>query len=433
MPKVARTLTKLEVDQLISRSTPGVTNYHRVGGVSGLLLRISVANTTSWVLRASFGGKQRDIGLGGTRQVSLRKARGVAKAHRKLISQGVDPIDRSRRAKGEQAASRRSSMTITAASLEYHQMKVKPVKSIKESKHFLSSLSRHVFPSIGNLPVLELKTNDVRRTFEPIWGKIPRMARDTLSRLEQVIGYAFVINGVDDRKNPAQWKKNIEMVLPSTEKMMRLKNGRLENHHPSLHFSQVPKFVAELKSWPGNAARALEFGIYTGARNSEVRLARWDEFNLSKGTWTIPAERTKQQREHIVLLPRQVLKLLLGIERSCEFVFPNPHRLRPFSDMVFISLIKRINAASEACRYIDSKMGNRRITFHGFRSSLLTWNAEAGGYAKSLGEMTIGHQVRGQLEAAYDRSELFQKRKELLQQWADYISVDDEWPTQEVL
>jgi integrase len=145
---------------------------------------------------------------------------------------------------------------------------------------------------------------------------------------------------------------------------------------------------------------------------------------LEKGIWAIPAERTKQGREHTVFLPRQVNKLLFGIERICDFVFPNPRRLKPFSDVVFISLIKRMSASSESNVYVDAKMGNRRITFHGFRASLLTWNAEVGGYAKSVGEMAIGHQVKGHLEAAYDRSELLQKRKEFLQGWADYISAD---------
>ena len=424
MPKVARTLTKFEVDQLVSQSVLGVTNYHRVGGVSGLLLRISDANTSSWVLRVSVAGKQRDIGLGSSKQVSLAKARDIAKGYRVLISQGVDPVNRRKSLRSSQVESWKNSMTVRDAAVEFHHIKIARIKSDKESKQFLSSLSRHVFPLMGDLRVDEVKSDDVYRTFEPIWRKIPRMARDTLARLEQIIDYAFVIKGIDDRKNPAQWKGNIEMILPSTEKMMRLKNGRIENHHSSLHFTQVPQFLTDLRSWSGNAARALEFGIFTGARNSEVRLAKWHEFDLEKEIWVIPAERTKQGREHTVFLPRQVNKLLFGIERICDFVFPNPRRLKPFSDVVFISLIKRMSASSESNVYVDAKMGNRRITFHGFRASLLTWNAEVGGYAKSVGEMAIGHQVKGHLEAAYDRSELLQKRKEFLQGWADYISAD---------
>ena len=423
MPKVAKTLTKLEVDRLITQSSFGKTNYHRVGGVTGLVLRVSSTNSTSWILRASVGGKQRDIGLGSTKQVTLSRARDLARDYRDLIARGIDPVEQSKRIKETIAWNRSSTITVKEAAIEYHRAAVVPSISVKESKHFLSSLNNHVFPTIGNYPVLELKTEDIRRTFEPIWAEIPRMARDTLARLERVIGYAFVVNGIDDRKNPAQWKNNLELVLPPTARMMRLKNGRVENHHPSLPFTVLPDFLSHLRSRAGNGAKALEFGLFTGARNSEVRFAKWQEFDLREGIWTIPAERTKQSREHVVLLPRQVRELLIGIERVCDYVFPNINRLKPFSDTVFNTLINRMNESLGSGVYIDPKMGGRRVTFHGFRSSLLTWNAEIGGHARLLGEMAIGHQVKSQLEAAYDRSELLVQRKALLQDWADYISV----------
>lgn len=421
MARTAKQLTALEVKSLVSKSPSGVTNYHRVGGVVGLLVRISKTNTASWVLRVKVGLKQRDIGLGSLHLVSLSKARQEAQGLRGQIAQGVDPVIERRDARARLIQGQQSKLKLYDLTLEYHRQKVVPLRSDKDAKHFLRSFEMYVFPALGERDVEQITTDDVFSVFEPIWAKVPRVAGDTLKRLERVIAYGFVKHEIGDRKNPAEWKNNLELLLPSTVEMMRKKNGAVHSHQPSLPYAQLPQFMAHLRQREGNGARALEFAILTGARNTEVRQATWAEIDFSTGTWTIPADRMKASREHTVMLSRQALGLLAGLDRLSAWIFTNESRGHHFSDMVFITLIKKMDESLGGGIYIDPKMGGRRVTQHGFRSTLLTWSAEEGIASREVARMAIAHNVRDQLEAAYNRSELLGKRRALMQDWADFV------------
>lgn len=421
MARTAKQLTALEVKSLVSKSPLGVTNYHRVGGVVGLLVRISKTNTASWVLRVKVGLKQRDIGLGSLQLVSLANARQQAQVLRDQIAQGVDPVIERRDARARLIRGQQSKLKLYELTLEYHRQKVVPLRSDKDAKHFLRSFEMYVFPALGEQDIEQISTDDVFSVFEPIWAKVPRVAGDTLKRLERVIAYGFVKHAIGDRNNPAEWKNNLELLLPSTVEMMRKKNGAVESHQPSLPYAQLPQFMAHLRRREGNGARALEFAILTGARNTEVRQATWSEIDFSAGTWTIPADRMKASRQHVVMLSRQALGLLASLDRLSEWIFTNESRGRHFSDMVFITLIKKMDESLGGGVYVDPKMGGRRVTQHGFRSTLLTWCAEEGIASREVAKMAIAHNVRDQLEAAYNRSELLGKRRALMQNWADFI------------
>jgi integrase len=253
----------------------------------------------------------------------------------------------------------------------------------------------------GGLPVAQVDTALVLRALEAIWIEKHETATRLRGRLEKVLDWAKV-RGYRTGENPARWKGHLDKLLPKIEKRKRVK------HHPALPFNQTGAFIAALREQPGTAARALELLILTACRTGEVIGARWNEIDMDAGLWTIPAARTKTHQEHRIPLSVPAVDLLrrLEAERRGECVFPGMREGKPLSDMAMLVLLKRMERTD--------------ITPHGFRSSFRDWCAERTAFPREVCEMALGHAISNEVEAAYRRGDLFEKRRQLMSEWARY-------------
>ena len=259
------------------------------------------------------------------------------------------------------------------------------------------SLRAYVYPRIGELAVGDIDTAAVMSVLQPIWTKLPETASRVRGRIEAVLSWAKV-HGLRDGDKPARWRGHLDQLLPARAKVKRVE------HFAALPYDIVGVFVAELRNEQGMSVRALEFAILTAARSGEVLSARWDE--IKGNTWTIPAERMKGGREHRVPLSDRALALLP--RKRGEFVFSGAHgRLGP-----------------NALTRVIKRMGYN-ATAHGFRSTFRDWAAETTAYPNHVVEMALAHAIPSGVEASYRRGDLFEKRRELMQEWAYYCSKPD--------
>lgn len=397
MPKKARELAPLEVKRI---TQPG---YHAVGGVAGLLLRVSDTGARSWILRytargdlrTSSNGKpyaaRRDLGLGGFPDVTLAQARERAREAREKIRAGIDPIRERRQGL--------DTLTFASASERFLAQKAHEFRNAKHASQWRNTLRDYANPVIGQLPVDEIELNHIVRIIEPIWLTKTETAKRLRGRIESVLAWATV-SGYRQGDNPARWKGHLDAILPAPSKVAKVR------HHAALPWQEVGALMAELRGRDGMGARALEFCILTAARSGEVRGARWDEIDMQAELWTIPGERMKAGNAHRVPLSKQAKALLETLPRmeGNSLVFPAP-RGGVLSDATLAAVVKRIGLA---------------VTVHGFRSTFRDWCAEATNYPRDVAEMALAHTIGNAVEAAYRRGDLFTKRTRLMQSWADY-------------
>jgi len=242
----------------------------------------------------------------------------------------------------------------------------------------------------------------VLKALEPIWTAKPETATRVRSRIERVLDWARV-RGHRTGDNPARWRGHLDKLLPMLGKKKRVK------HHPALPFRDAGQFMAKLRKQDGMAARALELLILTASRTNEVISARWREFDLQRSVWTIPADRMKAHREHRVPLSAAVIRLLRSLPRIHEepFLFPGAPG-KHMSNMALLELLRR--------------MGRDDITVHGFRSTFRDWAAECTNFSREVCEMALAHTVSDEIEAAYRRGDLFEKRRRLMGEWAKFCA-----------
>jgi integrase len=242
------------------------------------------------------------------------------------------------------------------------------------------------------------------RAIEPIWTAKVETASRLRGRIEAVLNWAKT-RGYRSGENPATWRGHLENLLPKRSRV------RGVQHHAALPYGEMPGFMAALRAQEGIAARALEFTILTAARSGEVRGARWAEVDMNASLWTIPAGRTKQNREHRIPLASAARAILMKLHETTEgdFVFPSVKQGRPISIMPMPKLLPR--------------MGRDDITVHGFRSSFRDWAAEQTNYPREVVEMALGQAVGDKVEAAYRRGDLFEKRRKLMEAWASYCAA----------
>lgn len=400
MPKQAKALGALDIKRL----PPG---KHFVGGVSGLMLA-KEENAASWVLRVMVAGKRRHIGLGSLEYVSLAQAREKAREAKLAISEGIDPVMLKKAAKRAGEAQK----TLAQCVVEYHKRQAPSFRSAKHAEDWIGSLKLHVLPTIGDHYIQEVDRAAILRVIEPLWFTKTETASRMRQRLEKVFDYAKTM-GYFTGDNPAAWRGNLEAVLPARSKVATVK------HHPALPWQRMAEFMADLRTRDGLAAKALQFLILTGMRSQEVRLATWDQVDLTAGIWVIPAEIMKMKRAHRVPLSKQALALLKSMPKldDCPLIFPGVAN-RPQSDATLAKVIKRMNEVADPA-YTDA-MSGRPIVPHGFRSSFRDWAAESTGFASAVAEMALAHRIENKVEAAYRRGDLLEKRKPLMQAWADH-------------
>lgn len=412
MARKAKELSALEVGRL---TTPG---YHFVGGVAGLILQVTETTARSWILRATVGGRRRDIGLGGFPDVTLAGAREAARISREKIKAGIDPVAERQAARSTLAAAVASAMTFKQAAQKYIETNEAGWKNAKHAAQWTSSLEAYAFPSIGGLQVAHIDTSHVVGILEPIWNSKTETASRVRGRIESVLDWAKV-RGFRKGENPARWKGHLDHILPPRAKVQKV------HHHTALDYRDVGAFMAALKAQEGTGARALEFAILTATRSGEVRGATWAEFDLEAGVWIIPAGRMKAEKEHRIPLSQPALGLLNSLPRMAgtTLVFPNAKNVE-LSDMTMTSVIRRMN---EAATKADSNgwrdSAGKAVTCHGFRSTFRDWAGETTAYPREVIEHALAHQLKDKAEAAYARGTLFDKRRRLMADWAKHCTT----------
>ena len=395
MPKIAKELGALAVSKL---ATPGV---HFVGGVHGLLLTITSNGGRSWLLRAMVAGKRREMGLGPFPEVTLAKARDKAREARELIRQGVDPIDRQRAAQSAVRAAAAAALTFKQCSEAYIKAHRAGWKNAKHCQQWENSLARHAHPTIGDLLVRDVGLTHVLKVLEPIWTTKTETASRLRSRMELVLDWAAA-RGYRDKDNPARWRGHLDKLLPAPSKVAKVV------HHPALPAHEMAAFMVKLRAADGMGARALEFAILTAARSGEVRGATWYEVDKAVKAWVVPGSRMKAGREHRVPLSEAALALLAALPQgeSDELLFKAP-RGGQLSDMTLTAALRRMKVPAVP---------------HGFRSTFRDWAAERTTYPNELAEMALAHTIENKAEAAYRRGDMFEKRRRMMQDWADFLA-----------
>ena len=395
----------------------------RFGDGDGLYLQVAPGDTKSWLFRYTLNGKAREMGLGAVGDapdgVPLAKARILASEARAKLRNGTDPIgnrqaEREAKAKAEVEATERTFKTATAALLE---SKRAGWRNAKHGAQWLATLEAHVFPTIGDMPIAAICTADVLRVLRPIWERVPETASRVRQRIEAVLDAARV-KGWREGENPARWKGHLAGELPSPRKVKRVQ------HRPALPWEQMGAFMTALSERDGIASLALRFVILTAARTGEVRGMRWREVDLEGKVWVVPGDRMKAAKTHRVPLSPAALAIMAEVRplmtKADDLVFPSVRKNVPLSDMALSEVVRRMNEGAEAGTlppWRDAE--GRAIVPHGFRSTFRDWAGETRPEGREVVERALAHAIKDKAEAAYARSDLLEKRRPLMDAWAE--------------
>jgi integrase len=358
----------------------------------------------SWIFRYRVNGRLRDMGLGSTDTLSLSEAREKAREQRKQRLDGIDPID-ARRALVAPAV---NLMTFDEAAAEVIKAKEDTWTNAVHAGQWRDTLKAFCSPVVGTKPVRDINTADVTRILDAIWKDKPETANRLRGRIEAVLNWAKA-RGLRDGENPARWRGHLDHIYSSVTAAKAAKRSRTgaAAHHAALPYDQIGPFMATLRATKGTNARALEFAILTAARTAEVLGARWDEIDETAKTWTVPANRMKGGKEHRVPLSNQAMALIKAANRNGKYVFGNGDR--QLSKMAFTQLL-------------GDRLKRDDITPHGFRSTFRDWCAEQTNFPREIAEAALAHVVGNKTEAAYQRGDLLEKRRKLMDAWSQYAN-----------
>jgi integrase len=373
----------------------------------GLYLQVTERGA-SWIYRYMLDGRAREMGLGARALYGLSEARAAAQEARKLRHQGIDPIDARRAAKVQKRLDAAKAMTFQECAQAYIAAHRAGWRNGKHAAQWEATLATYAGPVIGGLPVRAIDTALVMEVINPLWVTKPETASRLRGRIERVLDWARV-RGYRGGDNPARWRGHLNHLLPSRDKVRKVK------HHTALPFAEVPSFLVVLCQQQSITARALEFAILTAGRTSEVLGARWSEVDLLNSTWTVPAERMKAGREHRVPLSARALGIVKEMQalraagEADGYVFPGGKGGRPLSNMAFLMLLRRT--------------GRGDLTAHGFRATFKTWASDRTLSQNEIVEAALAHVTGSKVEQAYQRGDLFEKRRTLMDAWATFCTT----------
>ena len=395
MPKTAKELGPLAVKLL---REPGM---HAVGVVPGLYLQVFESGARSWILRLMVASKRREMGLGSYPGVTLAMAHQKARHLRELAEGGRDPIQDRRDAKSALHAVAAAALTFDQCAAIYIAAHASGWKNAKHAQQWSNTLAQHASPVMGSLLVRDVGLSHVLAVLEPIWRTKTETATRLRGRIELVLDWATA-RGYREGLNPARWRGHLDKLMPKPGKLSKVE------HHPALAAADMAAFMVKLRAAEGMGARALEFTILTAARSGEVRGAVWSEIDRKEKTWTVPADRMKAGKEHRVPLSDAALALLnsLPVFAGSDLVFPAA-RGGVLSDMTLSAVMRRM------------KLG---AVPHGFRSTFRDWASELTSYPRDVAEMALAHTIGNQVEAAYRRGDLFDKRRMMMGDWAVFLA-----------
>jgi len=370
--------------------TPG-----RYADGNGLYLFVDPSGAKRWVWRGTINRKRCDLGLGSAQLVSLADARDKAEDHRRKVRKGENPLAEKRR-------EHRSVPTFKNAATQVHAAHSATFRNAKHKAQWLASLKADIFPVFGERPVSAIESADVLKALSPIWTTKPETARRLKQRIKVVLDWAKA-SGFRSGDNPTDGLTN---VLP--------RHRGDPKHHSALPYQVVPTFIAGLKTAETSESIRLAFEllILTATRTNEVLRATWAEVDLNAKVWTIPGARMKTGREHRVPLSARAVEILKRAQACADdgpYVFPGRTRTKPLSNMAFLMLLRRLK--------------HNTITTHGFRSSFRDWAADKTNFPTAVCEAALAHTLRDKTEAAYNRTDLFDRRRELMDTWAKFATA----------
>ena len=417
MPKIAPPLTDLQVRRIVR------IGWHAVGGVAGLLLQVrkpakeGAQIPRSWILRVKVGDQRQPIGLGPYPQVSLAEAREQAKKLVVQAKQGVNLKAKKRFERSALLSAASKNKTFRECAIAYMEAHASDYSSDKHRKQWPATLETYAFPVIGKMLASDIAMRDVKNVLEQetttadgqtgkFWFVKTETAKRLLGRIKTVLDFATV-NEYRTGNNPAQWTGYLDTQLPSPKKIQKVE------HHPALPYALAGDFMAKLRKNESISAKALEFLILTAVRSGSVRKAEWSEIDFDKQVWVIPAEHTKAKQEHRVPLQAQAIKLLkaLPIMAGTNIVFASPTG-KALSDMTLSQLMRRMRDRGEL---------TVEAVPHGFRSTFRDWAAEQTAYPDEIRKVASGHKVGDSVKEAYQRTDLLDKRRQLMNLWASFI------------
>ena len=392
---MARAVHRLDPDEVKKLTEPG-----RYPDGAGLYLQVGPNGNKSWLLRFMRDGRAREMGLGPLHTVGLLEARKRAKKARLKLLDGVDPIAERESLKMADRLAAARSITFDECATAYIKAHRKGWRNEKHAEQWQNTLNTYCKPVFGSLPVQAVDTSLVIKVLEPIWPEKTETASRVRGRIEKVLDWAKV-RGYRDGENPARWRGHLDKLLAKRRDVQKVE------HFAALPYAEIGTFMQSVREQEGNAARALELVILTACRTSEAINAKWDEIDLDAKAWTIPGARVKSKREHRVPLSDAAIKVLKTMQERAEgeYVFGGAKPDKPLSTMALLALLER--------------MSRDDLTVHGFRSTFRDWAAEMTNFPREVAEMALAHVVKDQTEAAYRRGDLFEKRRKLMQAWAE--------------
>lgn len=384
----------------------------KYGDGAGLQLRVTKGGSKTWILRYSILGRNREMGMGNLFDVSLDEARQTTPNYRKMALNGTDPMEeRNRLRRAAKKAQQESAPppTFTTCAARYIRAHRRSWSNAKHARQWVSSLKTYARPIIGNKPVDEITTNDILNIIQPIWYDKNETAKRVQGRIENILNYAAAHN-YSNTLNPARWHGLLSNLLPKPSRVKKIR------HHPAMPYNEVSDFMAELGNKHSSSSLALQFMILTVTRTNEALKAQCGEIDQGTAIWTIPAQRIEDPER----TPNSALQRSyeppggLGHHQNESYIFPGARQGRPLSNMALLQLMRHRGYGQNGDRgdYVP----------HGFRSSFRDWAGEVSSFPHQVAEMALAHTIQNKSEAAYRRGDLFDKRREMMNAWAEYLS-----------
>jgi len=363
----------------------------RHGDGSGLYLVVDPSGARRWVLRVTIKRKRCDLGLGGTSYVSLQEAREKAQEYRRIAKQGGDPL----------LDAKKEIPTFAEMAKQVHMERLPTWRNPKHGDQWINTLRDYTFAKIGRLPVSDIGRPEVLSCLSPIWTEKHETAKRVSQRIKSVLDVAKS-KGFRTGENPVTEIKDARVLR---------KVNVVVKHHKAMDWQDVPDFYANLQNRSAMAAKALMFTCLTGSRTGEVLGMQWDEIDFNARLWTCPAERMKGKVEHRVPLSDAMLSILEPLQAmKSDYVFEGQKRHKPLSNMAMLMLLRR--------------MGVEGVTVHGFRSTFRVWASEVAHAPREVAEMSLSHKVGNDVERAYARSDLLDRRRILMERWSGFVTRD---------
>lgn len=378
--------------RLVQNLGPG-----RHGDGGGLYLVVDPSGARRWIVRVTVKGQKNrkggplrtDFGLGGAELVTLPQARERALEYRRMARQGLNP----------RFNAEREVPTFEEFAQHVHLERLPTWKNAKHGQQWINTLRDYAFPKIGRLPLETIGQPEVLQCLSPIWIEKNETAKRLAQRIKTVLDVAKA-KGFREGENPITAIRDAN-VLPKVPKKPR--------HHKAMHWSEVPAFYASLQSRSAIAAKALMFTCLSASRTGEVLGMKWNEVDFEQRVWTCPEERMKAGEEHRVPLTEEMLRILEPLRAfQSDFVFEGQRRHQPLSNMSMLMLLRR--------------MGVENATVHGLRSTFRDWASEVAHAPREVAEMSLSHQIGSDVERAYARTDLLERRRSLLEAWSAYVS-----------